>query len=257
MTVILFQLKKIVSRMFFPIPLVLELLVLGFLFKKWRRPLILTAIVLLYLFSCGPFSYMILRPLEGQYDPVNAVMVNKEIRWIVVLSGGSRDHKTLTPEDCLEAETLKRLLEGMRLSRLLPGAKLILSGGSFKGETSDAVLMQRVAREYGVNQERILLETESWDTADEARLLKARLGKEPFYLVTTASHMPRAVRIFARAGTRPLAAPTDFQAIKIGQLDILDFIPQTASLSRTETAFYEYLGLGWDLFLSNVRSASR
>ncbi|MCL2670218.1 MAG: YdcF family protein [Syntrophaceae bacterium] len=245
-----FLLKKIISRLFFPIPLILELLVLGIFLKKWRKRLLIAAAVLLFLFSSFPFSYLFLKPLEGRYSPLGEEQLDRAASWIVVLGAGARDHGLLTPEDRLEDATLKRLLEGVRLSRLLPEAKLVLAGGNYKGWTSEAVQMKQVALASGLPEERILLEPDSWDTDDQARLLKGRLGQSPFYLVTSACHMPRAMRLFKRADTRPFAAPTDFLAVKAGSWDIMDFIPSGSALLKTEKAFYEYLGLGWTLVTS-------
>jgi uncharacterized SAM-binding protein YcdF (DUF218 family) len=131
----------------------------------------------------------------------------------VVLGGGSREDKALTPEDRLGDASLKRLLEGVRLSRLLPQSQLVLSGGDYQGISPDALVMQQVALEHGVARTRIILETASRDTTDQALFLKDRLGQAPFYLVTSASHMTRARRMFIRSGTQPIAAPTDFQAV--------------------------------------------
>ena len=166
------------------------------------------------------------------------------MRWIVVLGGGSRADKALTPEDRLGDASLKRLLEGVRLSRLLPQARLVLSGGDYRGISPDALIMQQVALELGVVRERIILEAASWDTADQVKLLRARLGKSPFYLVTSAGHMPRAMRMFKRSGMQPIAAPTDFHALW-APLQITDFFPQAGVLANTEGAFYEYLGIVW------------
>jgi len=129
----MFVLKKLVSRFFFPLSLVIVLLLLGIFLKKRRRSIVLAGVAILYLFSFVPFGYLILRPLESQYQPVSSSILNKEVRWIVVLGGGSRDNKALTPEDRLGDASLKRLLEGVRLSRLLPQARLVLSGGDYQG----------------------------------------------------------------------------------------------------------------------------
>jgi uncharacterized SAM-binding protein YcdF (DUF218 family) len=240
----MFILKKLVSRFFFPLSLVIELLLLGVILKKRRTKVILAGVAILYLFSFTPFGYLILRPLESQYVPVSSSSLNKEVRWIVVLGGGSRGDKTLTPEDRLGDASLKRLLEGVRLSRLLPQARLVLSGGDYQGISPDALIMQQVALDQGVAWDRIILEAASWDTADQAEFLKDRLGKAPFYLVTSAGHMPRAMRMFIRAGTQPIAAPTDFRAVW-APFQVTDLFPQAWVLANTERAFYEYLGMGW------------
>jgi uncharacterized SAM-binding protein YcdF (DUF218 family) len=247
----MFILKKMVSRFFFPLSLVLGLLLLGLFLKKSRTKVILTGAAILYLFSFSPFGYFILRPLESQYAPISSTNLNQEVQWIVVLGGGTRDDKALTPEEQLGDASLRRLLEGVRLSRLLPRSRLVLSGGNYPGIAPDALLMQQVALDQGVARDRILLETASLDTADQADLLRDGLGQAPFYLVTSASHMPRAVRMFIRSGTQPIAAPTDFRAVW-APFHVMDFFPQAGALVNTERAFYEYLGLFWGLIRGQI-----
>lgn len=247
----MFILKKLISRLFFPLSLVIELLLLGTFLKKRRKLFLLTGVTLLYLFSFGPFNYLILRPLESQHVPISASTLNKEVRWIVVLSGGSREDTALTPEDRLSDASLKRLMEGLRLSRLLPNARLVLSGGDYRGISPDAIIMRQIALDQGVAPERIILEAASWDTIDQAKFLKDRLGQAPFYLVTSASHMTRARRMFKRLETKPIAAPTDFRAVR-APFQLLDLFPQAATLADTEKAFYEYLGLSWGLIRGQI-----
>ena len=244
-------LKKLVSRFFFPLALVIELLLLGVLLKKRRRAVILAGVAILYLFSFSPFGYLILRPLESQYQPISSSSLNKGVRWIVVLGGGSRADKALTPEDRLGDASLKRLLEGVRLSRLLPRARLVLSGGDYQGISPDAVIMQQVALDMGVARDRMILESASVDTIDQAKFLRDRLGKAPFYLVTSAGHMPRAIKMFRRAGTQPIAAPTDFHAVW-APFQVMDLFPQAGTLVNTERAFYEYMGLCWGLVRGQI-----
>ena len=91
--------------------------------------------------------------------------------------------------------------------------RLVLSGGDYQGISPDALIMQQVALDQGVARDRIILETASWDTTDQTNFLRDRLGQAPFYLVTSAGHMTRAMRMFIRSGTQPIAAPTDFLAV--------------------------------------------
>ena len=175
----MFILKKLVSRFFFPLSLVLELLLLGIVLKKSRTKVILAGVAILYLFSFSPFGYFILRPLEGQYVPISSSNLNKEVQWIVVLGGGSREDKALTPEERLRDASLRRLLEGVRLSRLLPQSRLVLSGGDYQEISPDALIMQQVALDQGVARDRIIVETASLDTGDQANFLRDRLGQAP------------------------------------------------------------------------------
>ncbi len=244
-------LKKLVSRFLFPLSLVIELILLGVFLKKRRTTFILAGVTILYLFSFFPFGYLILHPLESQYVPISLSSLNKEVKWIVVLGGGSREDKILTPEDRLSDASLRRILEGVRLSRLLPQSRLVLHGGDYRGTSPEALNMQQVALDQGIARDRIILETVSKDTADQARFSRERLGQAPFYLVTSAGHMTRAVRMFIRSGTQPIAAPTDFRAIW-SPFRITDFFPQASVLVNTERAFYEYLGFCWGLIRGQI-----
>ena len=69
---------------------------------------------------------------------------------------------------------------------------MVLSGGDYQGISPVALNMQQVALDQGVARDRIILETASWDTTEQAKFLKDRLGQAPFYLVTSAGHMTRA-----------------------------------------------------------------
>jgi uncharacterized SAM-binding protein YcdF (DUF218 family) len=240
----MFFLKKIVSRLFFPLSLILELMVIGLLWPKKGKKFVLIGITFLYLFSFDPFASLLLWPIERQYPSIPETAIRKDIKWVVVLGGGSKDNPSLTPEDRLYDASLKRLLEGIRLCRYLPEARLILSGGDYSGEKPVARVMGEAANQLGLSSTRIILEESSWDTQDEARLLKKQLGSEPFYLVTSAGHMPRSMALFKKVGTHPIAAPTDFQALWETFKPTFLF-PQPAALVKTELAFYEYLGFFW------------
>lgn len=240
----MFFFKKIFSRLFFPLSLIIELMVIGLVRPQKGRKFLMAGVVLLYLFSFGPFAHLLLWPLERQYLAISESAIQKIIKWVVVLGGGSRSNQSLTPADQLDDASLKRLLEGIRLCHYLPEGRLVLSGGDYRGLSSDARSMRQAALQFGLPSARLFLEASSWDTLDEARFLKNLLGRAPFYLVTSAGHMTRSMAMFKKVGTHPIAAPTDFRAVW-EPLVVTDFYPQAMALMNTERAFYEYLGLLW------------
>jgi uncharacterized SAM-binding protein YcdF (DUF218 family) len=247
----MFVLKKVLSRLLFPLPFIIELFIIGLVWPQKRKIILIAGTVLLFLFSFNPFGTIILWPLESRYPPVAESFIQKDIQRVVVLGEGHRENKSLTPEDRLSGASLKRLLEGMRLCRHLPRAQLVLSGGDYRGATPVARVMKEVALKFDFPASRLILEESSWDTRDEARFLKKQLGTDPFYLVTSAGHMPRSMASFRKAGTMPIAAPTDFQAVW-EPLSVTYLFPQAEALRKTELAFYEYLGLFWD-WLNGLR----
>ena len=82
-----------------------------------------------------------------------------------------------------------------------------MSGGGAFDPVYEAEVMARVAREMGIPESDIILETKSIDTKDEARFIKPIVGNEPFVLVTTASHMPRSIALFKKLGMDPIPSP--------------------------------------------------
>ena len=82
-----------------------------------------------------------------------------------------------------------------------------MSGGGVYDPVSDAEVMARVAGEIGVPERDIILESKSKDTRDEALFIKPIVGKGPFVLVTTASHIPRSMALFNKLGMNPIPSP--------------------------------------------------
>lgn len=113
------------------------------------------------------------------------------------------------------------------------------------GEISEAEILAKIVPIMGVNPQDVILETESISTEDEARLLKPLLGREKFILVTSASHMPRAMALFKKQGMNPLPAPAGHLVKGTEASDWRFNFPGSRDLYKAEGAFYEYLGLAW------------
>jgi uncharacterized SAM-binding protein YcdF (DUF218 family) len=246
-----FWAKKLISCLALPLGQVLLLGLLGALLW-WRRPtrrlgpwLMILAGLWLLVLSLPVTGLGLMRPLEARNwsYATPAGLSAQRVRAIVVLNGGTSLGDN-TPADRLGSATLKRLLEGVRLWRRLPGAKLVLSGGGVDRPAEQEQVMIALAREVGVPRKSIVWESLSWDTEDQARVLRARLRGKPFALVTSAMHMPRSLAWFRAYGLDPVAAPCDFRT-KDPSLSLSSFLPSADGLQNSEEAIHEYLGLGW------------
>jgi uncharacterized SAM-binding protein YcdF (DUF218 family) len=144
---------------------------------------------------------------------------------------------------------LKRLIEGIRIHRANPGSKLVLSGGTWLDPVPNANVLADTARLIAVNEGAILTESESRDTEDEARLIKAIVATNEFILVTSATHMARSIRLFERRGTKPIPAPAE-HLVKPRRLGAGTLFPSGGNLRRKERAIYEYLGIAWAIVKS-------
>ncbi|WP_298622094.1 ElyC/SanA/YdcF family protein [uncultured Legionella sp.] len=207
-----------------------------------RRTMLLVLLVLCVI-STGWVPRYMTHKLESRYAVVTQVA--PEVHWVVVLSGGLTQPSGLPPNNLLSSASLKRLVEGVRLLRSLPQAQLILSGGGFEGDQPEALLLAELTKWFSIPQSRIVLEAHSINTADQARELASIVKDEPFYLVTSAIHMPRSMALCQREGLHPIAAPTDFTFYWSTDNWIKLMIPNTYNLAYFSIAMHEILGRAW------------
>lgn len=245
----LFLLKKHISPLLLPLPFSMLLLLIGVALlwiprrERAGKIVVTLALALLALFSSTPVSHALLGRLERQY-PANPTA---PARWVVVLSGGYSDDTRLPSTDRLSRDTLARLTEGIRLLKSRPGARLLVSGGSALGQQRGVALcMAEAAREMGVAPSRIVVESKTRDTEEQAIAVRKIVGKESFLLVTSAAHLPRSMALFRGQGLHPIPAPADHR-IKPEECTLLlhYFYPGVDNLSYSTNAVYEYLGLAW------------
>lgn len=242
MQYLLFVTKKLVSVMIYPVGLTLALGLIAlmmFLKKRNRTGIVLlsTAGITLLAFSLVWTGLALLRPLEHEAGPYAdpAKLRCAGVEYIVVLGGTSFTNE-MSASDIWDRSVL-RLLEGVRLWKDMPGAKLVLSGGAPSSAEVMAVLPMRL----GVSRESLILETRALDTDDEANLFKPIVSDAPFALVTSASHIPRALRLFRSKGMNPLPCPCDFRAKRRQPLFVL-LSPNADGLYNSEIALHEYYG---------------
>jgi uncharacterized SAM-binding protein YcdF (DUF218 family) len=225
--------------------IVAALALLLWAFRRRRLAMSLTwfAAVFAYL-SATPFaSDALLRPLESGFPPARVEAVPAHVRDVVVLGYSYTPSESLPITAAVGGDGLARIVEGVRLTHRLAGARLIVSGGAPVGETPSAYGYSMLARELNVSSGSILVIDSPLDTASEAREVFALLSDTAFLLVTSAYHMPRAMRLMNRAGARPIPAPTGHKVIPSRSSSVHDLIPSAVALRNTELAFHEYLGL--------------
>lgn len=251
-------LEKIVSRLLFPVPVICGVLALGAILlwftrhQKAGKVLVTIVAVLLPLLANSQVSGVFLRTLEQRYHPVVLSSLPAAVGpepYIVVLGSGYSPGPGIDLDSRLSEDGLLRLVEGVELCRKLAGCKLILSGGP----PAMAQTMGKIAFSLGIEQREIILEKHSRNTEQEAEFIKPMVGKTPFLLVTSASHMPRAMDLFRTLGMKPIAAPTDYLA-KSGGFVIPDEIyPGPGGLYEATRTVYEYLGIEWEKLLGQIK----
>jgi uncharacterized SAM-binding protein YcdF (DUF218 family) len=166
-------------------------------------------------------------------------------KWVVVLNGGYTADERLPVTSRLSDTSLVRLVEGIRIHQQLPGSTLIVSVVGQTGPRSQGECTSRLGAALGVAASDLTMIEGARDTEEELNALHERLGSQPFVLVTSASHLPRAIALARVRGLNPTPAPTDYRAKSEAWDQPKEFLPGAKHLDKSERAFYEYLGIAW------------
>ena len=168
---------------------------------------------------------------------------------IIVLGGGCQTVAGWSGERTavLGGDSAARVLETVRISRELPNAVVISSGGaptSDEDETAVALVMRDQLIALGVARSRILVETDSRDTHDEAVAIDPMLRTRNIrqvVLVTSDVHMRRSVGTFAEAGWKviPAIAPNP----NFGKPLRRRMVPSSMGLAFSSAVLHEACGI--------------
>lgn len=200
------------------------------------------AAVLAYAGASSPVGDALLDPLESCFPALSPASDTRGAAYVAVLGSGYRPRADVPITAALDDEGLARIVEGVRLVRALH-LPLIVSGGAVGESIAPALGYARLAGDLGVGADSMIVSTQGVDTQTEALAIAALVKEQRFILVSSAAHMPRAMRLLLRAGAHPIAAPTAQHVIH-GDPDMWRYLlPTSIGLRKVEIALHEYLGL--------------
>ena len=158
---------------------------------------------------------LLARTLTGGYRPIASAAEARGAKVIVVLGSGSVNLRASGRQlSSVTAEAGLRVLEAARLFELLNGPLVIASGGVTEHDGAaapESVALQRALIDARRAADRIVLESESKNTRDEAIIVKRMLaerGLTDFVLVTSPLHMRRSMLAFEQQGMHPIPSPS-------------------------------------------------
>lgn len=203
---------------------------------KWLVGLSLTALLLL---SVPLVAAVLMGRLEG--PPLAAAGRVGDAQAIVVLAGGTSHGAPEFGGDTVNVFTLQRVRYGAWLARRTKLPVLVTGAAPLRGHAGEAALMRDVMEhEFGVAVR--WFDDRSRTTAGNAREAAALLreaGVTRIVLVTSAFHMPRAQRVFARTGLQVQAAPTGYFGWRDGPFEWSDLVPSGDALRISYIALRE------------------
>lgn len=243
----------IVDALASPLPVLGFVMAAGFWLSshyRWRRTArfcCIAALLLGWALGTSPVADALIRSWEAPYRAAHPNPAVAQPQWIVVLAGGARWDRRLPPAAWLTSSSLFRLAEGVRLQKAMPAATLVLMGGNqpLPGAGHPAVY-PLAAHQMGADSGRILYLVGAENTAAEARTVAINLpDASSLYLVTEASHLPRALYLFRRAGLNPIAAPAQSYTAKPASrgLTPASFVPRASNYRKVERVMHEQLAL--------------
>lgn len=212
-------------------------------FALWVSSLSLAMLLSLTILPLGD---LLLQPIEKTYPPQPNLA---RVDGIIVLGGGEDLRASAYWGQMQFNEGGDRFAAGLALARRFPDAPLLFAGGSgalrdvADAEVSEASIAEQFFLDHGITQDRMLLEGRSRNTAENARLslaLAAPQNDETWVLVTSAFHMPRAMRSFETAGWPALVAwPVDYRTARFSDQIGWDL---TRNMLNLQTAIREHVG---------------
>ncbi len=233
-----------------PLSIIALLVLLGIVLAamRWRRTAVvvhLAVVLILAVLGYTTLGALLIQPLENRFPRPAELPAN--VSAIVVLGGASVGTVSQARGVAELNMAADRMTEALVLARTYPNASIIFSGGigslTDAGET-EAETAHRFFLAQGIAPERLLLESEARNTAENASFLKTLLAEQSgaTLLVTSAFHMPRSVGLFRAEGISVIPWPTDYRSTgnEIFRLDPDDAVDNFALAT---TAIREWIGL--------------
>lgn len=246
----IFLLSKLAGVLVLPSTLLLLCCVAG-LTLSWRgrsvlgRRLLLAGVggfVTVLLLPVGDWALL---PLEDRFPQVSDPPAH--VDGIVVLGGAMEADMTADRGIPSLNGAAERMTEAVALSRRYPDAKLVFTGGTgalLPGRATEAAAARRLFIDLGVAPGRLVIESVSRTTWENAVFTKALVRPSPgetWILVTSADHVARGVGAFRAAGFPVLGWPVGYKSGHSLRL----WLPSSLGhhLDQLDHAAHEWAGL--------------
>jgi uncharacterized SAM-binding protein YcdF (DUF218 family) len=236
--------KDIAQLLTTPSSFIALLLIMGMAALFIRRLRKLTMILfiiggIIYIaLASGPVSYWLIGRLEHRYPALTHMDTVKNVKTIVVLAGHADADPYFPISSAVNSSSAFRLMEATRLSMLIVGSKILITGSR-----DVPAVMKEVLLSLGVPDQTISIENQSRNTYESAVKIKQMFGTGDIVLVTSAGHMIRSVGVFKKLGIKSIPAPTDFMTGP--NCLAANYFPTASHLTYSDLAIHEYIGMLW------------
>lgn len=206
---------KILWAFIQPLTLIAFIFIAALLFRKceWARKLLIAVSVIFLAFGFLPIGPILLNSLERQ-NPIPELP--SRIDGMIVLGGAIDTEGSALHDQIQFTPFATRLTEMVRLSRLYPQARIVYSGGSGNLTSSnarEADIVAKLLKDLGISQKNIIFENQSRSSFENVKYSYELVHPQPgenWVLITSAFHLPRAIRIFDKQKWPVIPYPAGF-----------------------------------------------
>lgn len=189
--------------------------------RTTRRALAL-AIALLLGLGWLPLPEALLRPLEQRYPEWHPAAPTQGFTGVIILGGAtSASYLAAEHPQPLLNDAAERMTAAAALHRLNPQLRVVFTGGEgsvFTNGPTEAARARLFFSTQGLPEPAMVWEDRSRNTFENA-VMTAQLvhidKKQPWLLLTSAWHMPRAMAVFRAQGWNVRAYPVDFRTASV------------------------------------------
>ena len=238
-----FILSKTIPFLVQPTAIILISWLSYFLFKKWskRKYFLYSSLGLFILFTNDFIANKTL--LNYQYAPVSSSELT-HADYGILLTGMT--NTVMLPDDRVYFNhNADRLLQAISLLNQDKFDTLIISGGgatALRKNIQEAAVIKKYLQGTNTDLSKIIIEDSSRNTYESAQFIKKKIRMAKSVLITSASHMPRALAVYNKEGLDPAPYP----AVYLTNNQIITpsmFIPGTPALVKWNILFKEWQGM--------------
>jgi uncharacterized SAM-binding protein YcdF (DUF218 family) len=235
-----------------PIGFVWLLLSVWLLWSVWRRRwsglwMPALAWLVLTVCTCTPTTSYLLNDLENAFPAVSVADVTPAE--VIICLGGGAEPSNSEPTRVNFNSSVDRMTTALALYAQKKAPLLVITGGGYE---KDGVMYSEADAAFGFLKSSLAIPINvislgvCSDTHDEALKIAAlaeEKGWKSFILVTSATHMPRAVATFRKAGVEVSAVPCDYQS-SFNRITDIDWIhlPHNGSFASFGAWMHEVIG---------------
>ena len=243
-----FFFSKFLSFLFKPIGLIFVSLFLIWKYRNSNRlPRIILFISLTIYFLSNDF---IINEISTAYEYPAAPRSEVKVHDIgIVLTGGLMNEEKPPVDNLFLGNHADRFAQALLLYKEKKLKKILISGGDLKLISRPIQSEGKLAAEFlikcGVDPSDIILENRAVNTFQNAKftaeLIRSEYPDQQYMLLSSASHLPRAIACFEKQGLKITPFGTDYMSKKRRFLWI-QLIPSGNALHDAQTLMHEWAG---------------